>query len=270
MGGPLFERNARGVELTFLGSALYTEAKHLLGRFEGIVDRTKKAVDGEIGQLAVGVVEAAARDPLMARCIHLFNERYSDVELDFTRMDCEDQLRDIHAGRLDVGAMLYKPTEVAELDSIILRSVNIMLALSADHPLASYPDLRVGQIKDEPFIGVKQKGYNQVYLDMISHCITIGLEPRYVTQAATENMQFSLVREGVGVGLVLSSGTENLPKGVIIRPIADLDFSLSLALVWLKSSPSPTLRNFCRLARELTNKESNEVLPLARIIEQVR
>lgn len=253
VGGALFKRSSRGAELTPLGQVFYTEAKYLIYRFENIVERTKSALAGEFGQLTLGVSDVGEH-PLFARCVSRFHALYPSIELHFLKMRDEDLTKEIRAGRVDVGVVLHKPGSRSDLGHLALETATVMLALPEHHPLASHAVIDAKALEFQPFINVRPEGHRELFIEVSSHCAAAGLKPSYVTEAASERMQLWLIREGMGVGIVMSSSTVNMPPGIVARPIENLDLELEVDLIWLDDAASPRVQDFMNIAAEIANE----------------
>jgi LysR substrate binding domain len=68
--------------------------------------------------------------------------------------------------------------------------------------------------------------------------------PRIVQEGLNEATILSLVSTGLGVGWVLGSARWRSPATVVILPVADLNVTLRLALVWRRDNTSPLLARF--------------------------
>lgn len=247
--GLLFNRTPRGVELTPLGKSFYTEAKFVLGRFDDMIDRAKKALTDEIGQLSLGISDFEA-PPLLAHCIAHFHKLHPGVELDFIKRNNDGLLKEVRAERIDAGIVLNKRGTLPDLDQIKLDTTTAMIALSERHHLALQQELSAADLEYEPFINVKTGGHKQLYFEVSSRCAAIGLKPTYVADAASERMQMWLISEEMGSGIMLASSALALPPGIVVRPLIGLDVELDISLIWSRTNLSSRLMDFTRLVRD--------------------
>lgn len=251
LGGALFERAPGGVNVTILGQVFYDEARDLLERADSAIDRTRRVVSGEIGRLVLGVNELGARNGLVTRCITACRQRHPEIELIVERMYSSEQVEALWAGRLDAGVMIDGPEDDSEFIHMPIGSDPFQIALQDSHPLASKAVLAPEDLAEEQFVGVRLTRYGPAQVKLMADCRQIGLKPRIVQEAANEQMQLALIRNGLGVGFVNRTVEEINCGGLVLRPLQGLNTSLELALVWLKSNRVPALRHFLKTVEEI-------------------
>lgn len=251
VGGPLFERTPRGVRMTFLGHLLYGEAKYLLDRLDGVYARAGKAVAGEIGRIAIGVNELGARHRVLARAVRLCRERHPGIELDFVWMNSPEQIEGLRSGKLDAGLLIERPQEALEFRHLRVAADPFVIALPADHPLASKDELEAQDLADQPFVGVKFSLYRLAQTRLITRCEAISLRPRMVQEVVTEQMQMTFIREGMGFGFVNRSVSQALLEGIRLLPLKGLDAALNIDLVWTRDNRSAALPLFVSILDEV-------------------
>lgn len=250
LGGPLFERVAGGVRVTPLGQVFYIEAKSVLERADSAVERTRKAVSGEIGQLVIGVNELGARHPRVTRCIVAFRERYPEIELAFERMYSNEQIEGLQSGKLDLGILGERPADMNVLEHLPLDVDQFLVAMPEGHPLADKAELEPEDLTKEPFVGVRISRYAQWQAAQLAACRAVGFIPRIVQEAVNEQMQLSLIRSGLGIGFVNRSVSETSSIGLVLRPPRGINVAFDLDLAWLRDNRSPAVRRLVSVFRE--------------------
>jgi DNA-binding transcriptional LysR family regulator len=117
LGTPLFERHARGVDLTDAGRRLLPYA----ARVRQLIDEARRAVDDNgtpSGPLAIGSLETTAAlrlSPLLAS----YAAAYPDVDLVIRAGTTCELIEAVAANRLE-GAFVCGPVDHAELDSEVM------------------------------------------------------------------------------------------------------------------------------------------------------
>lgn len=239
LGGVLFERVSGGVRMTPLGQIFYTEAKALLERADGAVERTRKAVSGKIGRLVIGINELGARNLEIARCIAECRKRYPEIEMEFRHLYSYEQVSGLQSGKLDLAILGERPVDLENLVHIGLCSDRYLLALPQGHALAGQQIVEAKDLVDEPFIVVRVSGYAQWQALQFAACRKAGFIPRVVQAAVNEQMQLSLIRSGLGVGFVNNSVTDTGATGLELRPVRDINVSFDLDLAWMQNNATP-------------------------------
>lgn len=259
LGGPLFERTPNGVKRTLLGQVFYTEAKALLDRADGVLDRTRKALTGEIGRLVVGVNEMGARNPKVTRCITACRRRFPEMDLVFERMYSAEQVDALRAGKLDAGILIERPEDVPEFQHLKIDSDPFVIGMPENHPLASKDLLDPSDLASEPFVGVRASIFGPAQVKVFSACRQIGFTPKIIQESVSEHMQLSLIRDGLGVGFVNKSIEHFCSQGLALRPVHGLSVGFEIDLVWMQSNRLTSLDHFLDVFRTELEPATNSL-----------
>lgn len=250
LGVMLFNRTQRHVALTQAGQALLQEARQILARVEQAVLITRRAGRGEIGELAVGFISVADYNVLPV-VLREFRRKFPLVNLTLREATTDAQIRDLVAGRLDVGFLLPPVTEPA-LDSVSILSEPLIAALPEKHPLARKPGkLALEKLKDEPFILFPRPNAPGLYDDVVSCCKAAGFSPRVEQEAIQMQTIISLVSAELGVALIPASLTNLRRTGVVYKPLKQQSPLTGIHLAWRRGDELPALRVFVELASRL-------------------
>ena len=247
LGVMLFNRTQRHVALTQAGHALLGEARQVLVRVEQAVLITRRAGRGEIGELAVGFISVADYNVLPV-VLREFRRKYPLVNLTLREATTDTQVRDLLAGRLDVGFLLPPVTEPT-LESVAILREPLIAALPEKHPLATKPGkLALEKLKDAPFILFPRPNAPGLYDDVVSCCKAAGFSPRVEQEAIQMQTIISLVSAELGVALVPASLTNLRRTGVIYKSLKQQSPLTEIHLAWRRGDELPALRVFVDLA----------------------
>lgn len=249
VGAPLFERLPKGVRLSPAGLAFQREAEQALQGMEHAFDRARRAAAGEIGGLRLGMNDLAARSFVVASRIRRFRSAQPGVDLEVLSMTSADQVRALQTGKLDAGLIIERP-DGAGLNHLTVADDPFELAAPRGHRLAERVSIAMAELVDEPFVAVRTSSYWLPQTRLLARCRELGLMPRIVQEAGTEQMQVCFIRAGLGVGFVNRSLRDTLPSDVVLRPVEGLDVSLRLDLVWPRTAPAPAIRALAEAFRE--------------------
>lgn len=79
----------------------------------------------------------------------------------------------------------------------------------------------------------------------MSACVRGGLTNLRIAQEVLDHAtMLSLVSCRLGIAFVSEATRWQCPRGVVLRPVVDLDFVLPFYRIWQQSNTSPLLRNF--------------------------
>ena len=255
LGVMLFNRTQRHVALTQAGHALLQEARQILARVEQAVLVTRRAGRGEIGELAVGFISVADYNVLPV-VLREFRRKFPLVNLTLREATTDAQIRDLIAGRLDVGFLLPPVTEAA-LESVSILREPLIAALPEKHSLAKKPGkLALEKLKDEPFILFPRPNAPGLYDDVVSCCKAAGFSPRVEQEAIQMQTIISLVSAELGVALIPASLTNLRRTGVVYKPLKQQTPLTEIHLAWRRGDELPALRVFVDLAVGLARQRS--------------
>lgn len=240
LGVVLFTRTTRQVRLTAAGEFFLTEAHRVLAAVEDSVDGVRRVADGRFGLVRVGFTGTAGFShlPRIARALKrdlpgVAIEVHADL---LTPAQC-DRLR---TGDLDLGVL--RPP--ARGDDIAVRTLEVeplILAVSADHPLATVPAVSMVDLRGEDF--VFYAGKDSVVNDAVLRgCQEAGFTPHREHEAVGTAVLLALVAGGLGIAVVPASARALPLAGVVFRDLTDAG-SVELAVAWLRDNDSPLVRS---------------------------
>ena len=248
----LLNRTQRHVSLTQAGAALLAEARHILARVEQAVLMTKRAGRGEIGELAIGFISVADYNVLPV-VLREFRRRFPQVNLTLRESTTDAQIRDLAAGRIDVGFVL-PPLNEPSLESVPILREPLIAALPEKHPLARKPGkLALEKLKDAPFILFPRPNAPSLYDNVVSCCKSAGFSPRVEQEAIQMQTIVSLVSAELGVALIPASLVNLRRTGVTYKSLQGGSPLTEVHLVWRRGDDLPALRVFVDVALQTAN-----------------
>lgn len=249
LGCALFTRAKQRIALTASGRLFMADARRLLRDLEAAKERLQQASIGLLGTLNIGFRETAARSPLVSRSISQFRTAYPRVELRLNQMNSPAQCAALRNGELDVGFIYLSPEHDHGLQRLPIAADRFFLALHRANPLAKKKQLLLRDLTGQPFIWLA-RSRNAYYSDaLLRDCHRLGFSPNIIQEADSDATALNLVAVGLGISFVVAAASP-LPD-VVLKPVLELDHSLTLALAWNGEINSPLVDNFVATAREI-------------------
>jgi DNA-binding transcriptional LysR family regulator len=247
VGGPLFARTRRKVELKEAGRVLLPHAERVLREAEKALAVSKEAVQGFAGTLRIGFGIASVFE-ILPRTIVRFRKAFPLIRLQMQDMTTPAQIESLLDARIDIG-ILRLPVAHAELDSLLLAREHFV----AVTPKAVQYDKRKGLacLRDAPFILFD----SVTFLDRaFTLCRRAGFTPRVVQETNEIFTILNLVRAGLGVSLLPSAALRMRVSGVKFHELRSAEAEYRIGIAWSRSSEKLTLiSRFTTIARVTSN-----------------
>jgi DNA-binding transcriptional LysR family regulator len=236
LGGPLFDRDHRGVRPTSLGELVIARARMLLPAMSGLLDDATRLADPARGastpeHLSIGSSSPAVLAPLIQR----LDERHPDLRVSTTASwSADDLARALAEGRLDHAVIGICGGDSPPDDrSLAWRTFSVdpvFVMLPADHPAADADEVSLGDLAGAAWAATPGDGCFQECF--AAACAREGFSPRslYVADAAS---CIDLVSSGTAVALC--QPTRTLP-GLVTKPLAGVPLQWRHLVGWRHDS----------------------------------
>jgi len=256
LGGRLFTRTSRKVELTESGRLFLEQARLILAQADKAGHAVRAAHRGEAGRITIGFVTSAVYT-LVPTILREFNRGRPHVEIRCFEMNSNEQRVALQDRRIEVG-FNRAPLADAMMHVEILARERFVLALPSDHPRARDRKLRLRQFAGDGFIQFSRDQGNVIYDGVIASCHRAGFSPRIAQESTGVQTTLALVAAGLGVAMVPASLQQLRRPGVTYRELPPVDSQeLELALVWRKGETSAVIDTFVKIAREVARRAAN-------------
>jgi DNA-binding transcriptional LysR family regulator len=222
VGVKLLERDARGVKPTSAGELLLLRAATLLDAARRAEDDVRAA--GGLGRatVTVGTFPTAAAG-LMPGATRDLRARRPDVRIDIRVLEPEPALDELLARRLDMALLIDSELQPAGVrngvEHVFLCDDPLMLALPAEHPLASRSSVGLEELAEEPWLMPDVGGTCEDSNIVLRACHDAGFEPDVRLTVDDYNALQGMAAAGVGVALIPTLVAANLRSDVAIRPL---------------------------------------------------
>ena len=244
LGVALFDRLPRGIRLSQAGAAFLSDTRRILDEVARAELRAKRVAQGQLGQIAVGFNEIAARQPYLSGFFQATRARFPEIDLKLMLLPSQPLLEAVQGGQMDAGFLFHRPRDDAAFAAIKVDTDDYGVVMPSGHPLASKPDLRLRDLAETPFILMSQGGNRVLYGRLMAACVAGGFVPHQVHEVNNEYAIVNLVAAGVGLSFLNRSFDTSPFGGVVLRVPADLSVPVELELVWRRDNRSPALARF--------------------------
>jgi LysR family transcriptional regulator, hydrogen peroxide-inducible genes activator len=196
LGQPLFERQTRNLALTDSGNLLQSRARQILT----LVDDTKAEItdDGQTGRLRVAAIPTIA-PYFLPEVLQTFGKTHPRATVIVQEDTTENLIRALTEGAVDV-AILALPLETQYMETEELFEEELLLLMSADHPLTAKKQIRLNDIESLPFVLLGEA--HCLSDSIISFCRQKSFHPVSVERTSQLAMVQELVSLNHGISMV--------------------------------------------------------------------
>jgi LysR family hydrogen peroxide-inducible transcriptional activator len=238
----LFDRMGRRVLLTEAGKELLGRATAILAAVDEAERALRDGLDPAHGHLALGAIPTVA-PYLLPSVLSAFVRRYPAVQTTVQENFTEHLLVALLAGELDL-AILALPVRDERLQTEVLRTDPLLVALPRGHRLASKRKIRLEELTEERFILL-----NEMHClggQVASFCRQQSFAPPVSCRTAQLSTVQQLIDRGLGVSLLPALAREaDRGSARVYRELAGPPLVRTLAAVWHRQRYlSPTTRLF--------------------------
>lgn len=248
LGGPLFARTSRRVELTEAGKLLQVEAQRTLTQADHARSIVQRSLRGEIGCVRVGFAGNAVFSGKLMKDLRAFRHTYPDAELIIREMPPQAQVDAIMSGQIDIGYApdhntMHSPT----LNCEPIGNWDRVVAMSCDHSLANERRLTTAILAEEPLILYDTHDADERLYKTLSRLS--GREPHVAHRSTSTLSVLALAAAGLGVALVPEPLAQMAIPGLIYKALNEPELSASLMLLSRADETNGAVRAFLALIR---------------------
>jgi DNA-binding transcriptional LysR family regulator len=248
LGVTLLERSSRRVKLTPAGVVFLADCRRVLAGADRAARRVRAAARGEAGtlRLVYTLVSAFETIPVL---LDRLDKDYPLLKVDAREVFGSDVATLLRDGDCDVALapLTSYPDDVRQ--RTIRREV-VRVAVGERHRLADSEQIELYRLRDETLELWPREMAPGYYDAIIAACRAAGFEPR-VDQHGAGSTVWGYIAQGRGVGLVVSSLIEQLPRGIKLIDLAPPRPMLTVNAVWRQDHEIPAIERFLETAKRL-------------------
>ena len=236
----LFDRTARGAELTPAGRVLAERARVILAE----VDRAREDVRnaGPVRE-HVTLRVCTMADPVLDGPLRRL--AIPGVEVFVTSSPGDDAVEAVRQARADAAVVWSRPKEHRDLDGVVLGFVTFGIVVAQTHSLADDAKILVAALGQEQVVMFPRAPFAGIWQRTVDHLLPNGTSPgQVIVEPDLINSPEAMVRAvaaGSGVAPGILGVAEHMGvDGVVVRPL-DPPLHLELEVVWRRPA-RPTVR----------------------------
>jgi DNA-binding transcriptional LysR family regulator len=248
IGGALFTRTSRRVELTEAGALFLVEARRTIEQSERAKLIAQRSLRGEIGTVRIGFAGIAVPTGKLMGDVRLFHHRHPLAELELREVTPHLQAKAILEGDMDIG---YCPgVDFAfsrELTAESVGSWSMVVALASDHPLANKARLSAKDFRSEPLVLYAAEEDKNGPLAKLRHWI--GGEPERIYRVPNTLTVLAMAAAGLGLAIVPTPIEQVAIPNITYRRLTGSNMRADLFLISRTQETNGAVRAFLELSR---------------------
>jgi LysR family hca operon transcriptional activator len=248
VGTPLLARTNRRVRLTAAGRMFLRDAREILGKVEQAAQLAAKTGSGMGGELSIGMMPVA-EVRILPTLLPLLASRLRDVRVVLHSLSYAEQLAGFQNCSIDAG-FLWGPVKDPDLVTEEVLREEIVVALSAQHPLAKLKRIPVQKLESLPCVAISRPAAPALYDVVAAFYARVTGRVRTLQDADNVLGHLNMVRAGVGFALLPAYVRAIAPRGVVTRPLDwQPPLSVGVVLAHRKNDELPALDAFTTVLR---------------------
>jgi LysR family hca operon transcriptional activator len=247
VGVELFNRSARGVELTAAGKAFLDHARLALTQVDAAIEAARRAAQPTKQVFALGFLTGQEMTWL-PRAMQVLRDELPNIDVTVSSHYSPDLADALARGKLDLAFLRAEPG--FDLDYRVVSGEKLVVLMPSDHPLTERATIRPEDLVGQPFIMASNKA--RVLHDVIERYLQqsgIDITPEHGVDNLA--MAMSLVASTRGLALMPEYAENLLPWSVVSRPLEGDAPTIDLVIGYSRSNASPVLKLFLSRADEL-------------------
>jgi len=239
----LLRDRKRGVMLTEIGQKVLVHFRGILQHMERAQQHIAAEKGLEVGTLTIGAFPSASAYFLPPIIRHI-RQHYPNLVFDLHEGSTNEVKEWVHTKKIEAGIILLPDDEV---DLIPLYRDHMIVLLPDGHPLGEGASIDIHQLHNQDMVLCKG-GHEVAIMDAFER-ENCQLHIKFTTHNV--GTLVSMVREGLGIGIVSSLAMSMYPHHMTVKPITPrITREIGIAVPSLHSA-SRAVRLFLRTAEEL-------------------
>lgn len=228
LGQPLLNRSGHSFTLTDSGQVLFARGQLILAQMQQLEAELADLQSLQHGRLALGIPPMVGH--VYADLIRTYRSRYPRVELSIVEYGGRRIEQAVLEGELDLAITMLPTREEGDLSALALDSYPIQVVLPDSPRWRAYAEIRLGDLKEEPFLLYTQAFTLSERLEQA--CQQAGFVPQVAARSSQWDFLTAMVRSGMGVAFLPEPICRRLtPDGLVLRPLLP-ELSWRLGVIW--------------------------------------
>jgi DNA-binding transcriptional LysR family regulator len=249
LGGQLFHRLGRRVELTALGEAILPHARSAIRALRD-VEAAAAGMRGTLsGTVTIGTIPGCGGVGL-PELIASFSKNFPQVTTRLVKSSADLLIREVTNGAIDIAIVGTTCPPTHGLPSRILQESRMVAVAQHGHPVTLEPDIPLRELLRHDVMCTPTGSGIRAAVDAARKAKGLDMVVRY--ESGNPEMLVGFAAIGLGIAIVPDDAALRVRSDVTVIEIVDPEVRGNLELIWnAASATSPAVRELIRLAEAL-------------------
>ena len=238
VGHPLFDRHKGRLSLTAAGRALRKGTAPIVAQVEAALAQARHAGATPAAKLRVGYY-GMMWATIVASALRQFRRSFPNTVVTFAELSPAQIVEDLKDGSLDVAVLGHgAPACGRECVVAKIASVEALVALSVENPLAKHRLLSIGELRDQTFLSYASGYAPGRDTSLLRACRVAKFKPKLVCEARGLPALLLLVAENRGVAIVSPFAPRAPHPGVVFARLRPPGVTFDISVVHRRDLPA--------------------------------
>src|ERR1700751_4149792 len=251
VGGQLFERTGKAINLTDAGRVFLREARAVLERTNEAVRNVRDFAQAGETELHVGYAPTPS-GPILSATMRAFQKAMPKVHVRLHDWSNEQIAIGLRDGQLKV-ALVGRALERGPFRGFrfeeLLRE-HIRLAVPPDHPFARRRSVSLADAVQEPFVGLTREDFPDYHSYLATLFAPVKNKPRVIEEHESMTSVISAIEAGTGVAVAVDGLGYTFGDRLKLVRLPPAPKPLSFGIAARKGRLSPAAEKFWQCARD--------------------
>lgn len=199
LGVPLFNREGRSIYLNRFGEQFLKSVNIILDEYDKIKSEFEDITRPGYGVVSFGFIHTLGME-IVPELMADVQKKYPNMQVTLTQSTSSSLLRKLEDGAIDLCLSQKIESKQLEIETIELWQEELFVIVPTTHHLADRQEIRLDEIKDDPFISIKVGNSLRQVVD--SFFDQVGIEKNSTFAGEEMHTVAGFVGAGLGVSLI--------------------------------------------------------------------
>ena len=197
LGGTLFIRTKRGVNLTEEGKIFYYYVKDAMTIINNAENKFKDLINLETGTIRIGISQTLTKHFLLPY-LEIFHKTYPKIQVQINTNISQNAIEDLKKGNIDLIISNLPPKIAPDLEVIKVKEIQDCFVVNKDYLDLTKKEISLSELNNYPLILQPQNNNTRKFLDNYTKENGILLEPTITLGSYNLVVEFTKIGYGIG------------------------------------------------------------------------